>query len=657
MSAEPYLPSDAEPVLPSDRARVDPALTGSAHSPNGTSAEPELPSDRAPLDRASPPVAPMRAAESRETPPAAGDDTRTGRIRQATARGMLGGHVPARYEDEDWETVRSTSPFEVLYLDYRQPGAISAAVLDDRRQTLAGFWKQKDDVRNRNAGGQRERIERRYGFEVGTYVQRVERAYRQLSEPGALAREAQVLDEARRRAGEHELQRVVRTSLADGLLTVEETETLLQDGDAAGLTREETADYLSRVLSEQRFTEREPRRGDTLPAVLLSTEWVSPERRAREDVEAARNAARMRRHEITPIKFRHGAARTLDELLDLCDRYPAEAEDYLAEGVLDPWLAGAAGEAEAASTAKRLRVAYPTARRRALELFARSLAAPLGLSTAPVLTAQPAECMFGALPQGAQRRMRVEFVREASGRPFVWGTARLEHDFPGLGVSRTFTDDAAGLGASIAVTLDTLDAPPGDYATRVIIEPEGGAPLAVPVRYAVVPLTLTPDRAAIDFGTIPSGQTRSATVRVTVSPNGGRLAGVVRLGAPHAGVTLDGAVREDGSDARFTVDSRATGPGVRYQSELRFETNAGVVRVPVTFRVRSTGTEVRLWAGVLAIIGGIGMWLTRQLAVAGADWHLTYPGWSHGASLAAAGTVVAVLGFAARGVVRRFRKR
>ena len=647
MSTEPYLPSDPEPaappVLPSERMRLDPALT---------EARPDGHTDPRALVREN-----VRTDAPTDAPVGGAGESRADRIRAATARGVLGGHVPARYEDDDWETVRSDNPFDVLYLDYRQTGAIGPAVLDDRRQTLAAFWKQKDDVRNRNAGGQRDRIDRKYGFDVGTFAQRVERAHQQLVTPGGLAAAAAAIDEARRRAGERDLQRLVRSCLADGLLTVEETETLLQEGEVVGLTRDETADFVMRVLTDQHFTEREPRRGETLSAVLLSTEWVSPERRARDDAAAARAAERARadarRRDITPIKFRNGAAHTLGELLDLCDRYPDEAAGYLADGVLESWLAGTAGEADAASTAKRFRSSTVSMRRHALELFARALAAPLGRPAVPVITAQPADCAFGAMPQGALRRMRVELLRE--GRPFVWGTTRIEPELPGVRASRTFENDAAGRPASIDVTVDTVDTAPGDHLATVIVEPAGGARLTVPVRYSVVPLVLTADRPTIDFGTIPLGQTRNAVVHLGVSPAGGRLTGLVRLAEARGGVTLGGEVRDDGADARISVDSRVTGPGVQYRSEVRFETNAGMVQVPITFRIRRASTEAQIWAAGFAAMGGVGMWAARHLLLPGAGWRLAFAGHSHPTSLAAAGAVVATLGFAVRAVLRRVR--
>ncbi|HEY0777031.1 MAG TPA: hypothetical protein VGD56_03600 [Gemmatirosa sp.] len=581
--------------------------------------------------------------------------TRADRIRRATARGPLAGHLPAAYEDEDWVSVKSADPFEVLYLDPRQPGAIGPAVLDDRRQTLFAFWKQKDDVRNRNAGGQRDRIDRKYGFDVGTYAGLVDRAYRRLAEPGAVAREAQALDDARRREAEAKLRPVLRSGLADGLLTVEETETLLQEGEAVGLSREETADYLSRVLAERKFTAREAARGATLSAVLLSTEWINAERRARDDAAAARAAERARTWDVPPLKFREGAARTLEELLDLCDRYPDEAARYLADGVLEPWLAGAAGEAAVASTARRLRSSFPTMQRHTLELFARSLAGPLGRPSVPVLTAHPSECVFGPMPQGALRSMRVEFSRE--GRPFVWGTARIEHAGPGVTVSRTFEDDATGRPPFVEVTVDTVDISPGEYGTTIIVEPAGGARLTVPVRFTVVPLALTPDQPAVDLGTIPFGQTRSVTVHVGASPNGGRLIGSVALGEARNGVTLAGGVRDEGAEAVFTVDSRVTGPGVQYRSALLFETNAGSVRVPVTFRVRRAGAEAQKWAIGGAAVGGAAMWAARDLLLPGDRWHLTYSWLSHAPSVAIAGLTLWVVGRVAGGIVRRVAKR
>ena len=666
MSAEPYLPSDQEPVLPSDRAPADQARPD--HPRPGNGAGPELPSARS----TPPPAAEAPAAAGPAAARDAGAVTRTDRIREATARGPLGGHVPARYADEEWETVRSANPFEVLYLDYRQPGAIGPAVLEDRRQTLGAFWKNKEDVRNRNAGGQRERIERQYGFEVGTYAGRIERAFARLTVPGGMDAERAAIDVARRAAGEHELDRIVRTCLADGLLTVEETAMVLQEGDAVGLTREESADYLTRALTRQGFTERDARRGDTLSAVLLSTEWVSPERRTREEAAAARATARARDDaeraredarraaeeaadaRVTPIEFNHGSAQTIPQLVDLCDRYPDEAQRYLASGAIEQWL-GRAGKAGAVVEAGERRRAYPNDRAKALELFVRDLCRRIGRSAAPVLVPQPAACAFGALPHGAQRTTRVDFPRE--GRRLAWGSARLTPPLPGVRVSHGFADDPAGRGGAVEVALDTTYDAPGDYATELLVEPDGGEPVTIPIRYTVLPLTLTVDRPTLDLGMIPLGQTRTATVRLVASPPGGRLVGTATLGAERAGVVLTGGVQEAGGIAQLAVDSRVTGPGVQYQSEIRFETNAGIVRVPISFRVRRASTEIGRWAAGIAALGGVGMLVARRALYPGDGWHLAYSWGSHVPSVIVAGMTLWVIGLVARALLPRGRTR
>lgn len=673
MSAEPRLPSAApsgpEPVLPSDGG------AGGA----GASTPVELPSARTATNGgevggpSSPPHAPQPAAVQ-----PAGGETRADRIRAATARGLLGGGVPAQYEAEDWDTVRSADPFEVLYLDHRQLGAIGPAVLEERRDALRAFWSQKNDLRSRGAGTQRDAIERRYGGpDVARYAGNVERAYQRLADPADRAREAQALDDARRQAGEAQIGPLVDVALDDGLLTGRETTRVLQGGERAGLTPDEAADYLLRRLEQGGFAPRTapgpvPHGGPGGAAFVLSAEWVSAERRADEEATAVDAAARAQaereraREEarraaeqavdsrVPPIEFDQGSAHSLEQLVDMCDRYPAEARRYLATGAIEQWL-GRAGKAGAVVEAADRRRAHSADAARALELFVRDLSRRIGRPDVPVLLPRPAAVVLGAVPQGARQAARIEFARE--GRPFVWGTARLADDVPGVRVSPAFADDALGPRAAVEVEVDTTHAAPGDYATHVLVEPAGGTAVAVPLRFGVQPLTLRTDHPALDLGAVPLGGTRGGAIRLLVSPRGGRVAGTVALAQPHPGVTLSGGVGDEGGLAQVAVDARLTGPGVRYRSEVVFDTNAGVVRVPVSFTVRRASAEAARWAGGLAAAGGAGMWLARQLLVPGAGWHLSYSWASHAPSVVVACVTLGVVGRAAAALARRVPKR
>ena len=190
----------------------------------------------------------------------------------------------------------------------------------------------------------------------------------------------------------------------------------------------------------------------------------------------------------------------------------------------------------------------------------RDLSRRIGRPDVPVLLPRPSALVLGALPQGARYAAHVEFVRE--GRPFVWGTARLADQVPGVRVSPTFADGAGGA-AVVDVDVDTTYAAPGDYATHVLVEPEGGAAVAVPLRFSVLPLALAADRPALDLGAVPLGGARRGAVRLTTSPAGGRLVGSVALAGPDDAVVVLGKGHERGQEVAGVVHPFADADVVR----------------------------------------------------------------------------------------------
>lgn len=647
MPDEPRLPSAADAparsVLPSDAAPgsafAPVAVPGPGREPGHASVLPSAgpaPAAPAPTPAAAPPPQPLATGEH-----AAAGDARAERMRRVTLAGGFGDALPAGWGDAggDWESVREDDPFAVLFLDYRLADLVTVPVVEAQHALVRAFWQQKEDTLNRGAGSARERIERVYGRDVAALGRRVDDARRRLVADGGIAREAAARHARRRAVGEAEVAGLVGIALADGLLTGAETESVLQAGHEAGLTRDEAAAYVADRLVARGFVPRSAPQGTGLAAQLLSVEWLTPAR-----LEEERRLATERERErlrTPPLKFREGAAHSIAELIDLCDAYPREGREYLFRGYLEPWLATGLHEASLASLARDTRQGFAEERERGLELFVRALSARASRPATPVVVPEPAACSLGTLPVGATAAAAVRLRCE--GRRLAWGVVDCDRLLRGLAVPETFT----GPDAELTLTLDTAKVPPGRYLGVVAVYPEGGPPAVVTVDYTVVPLTLHADPPALPLGAIPFGASRQARVRVTTSPPGGRLLGVVGLSPELPGVALAGRVADAGADAELTIDTRAQVAGDGYRTTVRVATNAGIVDVPVTWAVTLSTARVALWTAALAagaglVAFGVRRWLGEAFGWL-AGWHLTVGSALRAPSIAGALLVVAAL--------------
>lgn len=592
-------------------------------------------------------IAPAVSTETRQPPVAAVEDSRLVRIRRTTSAGGFQNGLPTEWGDEDgdWHTVRSDDPFEVLFLDYQQAATISVKTMETQHALLREFWKRKDEDMGRGAGSVRERIERTYGREVPRYVKRIDEAYRVLTASGGLEREAGKRNARRVLDGERELAKSVRGCLVDGALTTDETTMLFEVGEAAGLTLQETSEYLSRALEEGGFKPiAEPAQG-ALSRRLQSVTWLTP--RAS---EAIRSTAVFK-----PLKFDKAAATSLTQLIDLCDSYRDEAEDYLFNGYLEPWLSESLNDASLARAARETRESKSTDRARGLEVFVRILCAHASRPSMPIVKPALNADAFGDMPMGAEATVRLALERE--GRLYSWGRVACDPGLLGMVTPTAFYATQS----SIDLRLDTTHVPPGQYTGHVVIEPEGGAPALCSVTYSVLPLTLTIDQPTIDFGSIAFGESRRKTFRIVATPPGGKLVGTVSLPTPQSGVCVEGSVYDAECTAEIRVETSELDAGHAYGALVRVETNAGCVDVPISFRVGIASSVVAVWVLGLAIagagVGGLVRFFISGMNPSLRGWYLSYGYATRDTSLAlASGTVLflcAAIGFWLRARARK----
>lgn len=539
--------------------------------------------------------------QSAPTPSDTTTETRRDRIARITAAGGLA-ELPIGFDerDGDWESVRSDDPFEVLYLDGRQWMHITQDTVERHYRLLSDLWRTKKLRMHSGAAGRQ--IAMRYGGEdnVDRFPALVDAAYRRIGTQEGREREFRQIDTERRERGERAIAKMVNAYLHDGLLEPGETDALLADGVDAGLTPDETAEYIEDRLHFGGF------RADAIPlaeppaARLRSVSWRTAKRRAEDDARRAGNVA--------PFKFEQGAAISLEELVALCDRYPEEAAGYMYRGYFETWLSGRLGDAPLAARVRAARVANPDDPSKGLEVAVRLILVQTGIRPQVSVRASTPAIALGEIPVGASASAHVELNTE--GRTRVWGSVRVEPALPGLAVQSAFELPGNG----IDIGFDSTDVAPGDYSANLVIEPIGAnATSTVRVSYRVLPLVFQPQPASFALGELPFGESRAAKVVVATSPAGGRLVGSAKLLSPHPGVRLVGNVGGSASELTVEVDSRQFRAGERYESVVRFDTNAGPLEVPVSFQIGLRTKMVAMWAAGSAIAGAATLWLVREL--------------------------------------------
>ncbi|MFN3649139.1 MAG: protein kinase domain-containing protein [Armatimonadota bacterium] len=307
-----------------------------------------------------------------------------------------------------------------------------------------------------------------------------------------------------------------------------------------------------------------------------------------------------------PLRFSAGEARSLPELLELCERYPNEAANLLYEGRIERWIRSSLSDAALAARVRALVTTHARDRRRGVELFTRELLRASGKEASLRLVPQEPALDLGTVPAGGKTIAAVPL--RAEGRPHAWGTVEVDRTLPGMVAPPRF--EVVDGGGRIELGLDTGDADPGEHRGVVRFQPEGGAPVAVPVSYRVEPLRAKVEPERLELGRLAPGESVSAAVTLTADPPEGRLRARVDLDPPVPGARVTPQVRGNPAQVSFSLDPRALEPGRKYETQIVVEGNAGKLSVPVRF---SLGTD---WGLVARATAAGGLWTSAALGLA-----------------------------------------
>jgi hypothetical protein len=227
----------------------------------------------------------------------------------------------------DWSIINSKNPFEVLYLDYRQYKFITPEIVTNNYTILEKFWRNK--VGLMNTGGNRVAFKNKYGdTTVDTSLNKLKSAAEKLSSKQGIEQYYVEINNERLRKGESQLLDTLQHMTIDGNADKQEIKLCLDRGVKNNLSIDETAIVIQKHLDAASMIPYELPTGSTLVEKLLSTDWMTPEKKQQAD--AFRKEREASRIQIVPGKY----ASTLEEIGTILYEHPVEAKELISQDLL-----------------------------------------------------------------------------------------------------------------------------------------------------------------------------------------------------------------------------------------------------------------------------------------------------------------------------------
>lgn len=236
----------------------------------------------------------------------------------------------------------------------------------------------------------------------------------------------------------------------------------------------------------------------------------------------------------------------------------------------------------------------------------------ISFEVAPLdLAIHPNTVEMGRIPVGGTAKTSVTIANNGRGRSA--GRAKLESEIPGLTFTKKFAIDGE---FAIDLHLDTISVLPGKHTTNLVIEGEGFPhTFKIPLSFEVLPLEVKFDPPVVNLGKIMHGTKSKATLKVSCTPEGGRLSGTTKgIKPPCAGLAVRGRLTGQLSEFEIHVDTSKLEPGKRFKIKLLFDTNVNKLEVPIEFRTSMLPNSVIAWQTIgSGLATGLIMYFSRAL--------------------------------------------
>ena len=202
--------------------------------------------------------------------------------------------------------------------------------------------------------------------------------------------------------------------------------------------------------------------------------------------------------------------------MELCEKYPREAKDYIKTPYIESWLAYNLGQPNFATIANGVRREYGQEPEKALEVFVRLICYRLGQDATPLVVLSPQNLDIGQIPIGCSREIKIEV--SVVDRGFVWGQVTYKSETSGVNIKEPSFDSRRSKDLIINIDLpcDINIVRSGKYFITGCFKFEGvDRDHNFRVAYEVIPATVrvTPD--SIQLGVVkPIGRVTKGKILI-----------------------------------------------------------------------------------------------------------------------------------------------
>lgn len=229
----------------------------------------------------------------------------------------------------DWVCIKSSNPFEILYLDYKQYKFITPEIVKENYAILSKFWSEKIGLMN--TGGNRIAFKNKYGDGiVESSLIKIKQAFDKLSSKTGLEQYYKEINVKRLQNGEENLKETIEDMLLDGVADKFELESRFEKGLKYDLSKEETATIIKRYIDKGNLKPYPDINLNDVSIVnqLLSVTWMTQPKI--DEAEKLKKERELLKIQILPGKY----ATTIEEIGSILFEEPQEAKEIIKEDLL-----------------------------------------------------------------------------------------------------------------------------------------------------------------------------------------------------------------------------------------------------------------------------------------------------------------------------------
>lgn len=335
-------------------------------------------------------------------------------------------------------------------------------------------------------------------------------------------------------------------------------------------------------------------------------EWTTGKSLSNDDYQYLQ-ASREQEWKLLRFKFQNGEASNITELINLSDRFPDEAEDFLFNNFFERWLVAHLGRTDLAAISQNIVDLYDEEKRKGLEIFIRSLCEKEGLEAFPKVFTIPDKLNFGQIPAGYQQNYSLTIAND--GRPgFFWGEIYLEGNMPGLKIENTSINSLSNI--PIYINFDTLYVPCGVYQGYIVFALVGIKEYyKIPVNYEILELEVNIKPENLKLGFIKNKKIFENIIEVTCQSNEGRIYGDILISTKNI-ESQPSNFEASSVSISLTVNTTRMESG-SHEYLMTIKSSMGIYKIPIYFKIPIHWENILVFSGFSALMTGIISWFIR----------------------------------------------